>query len=188
MTVTKPTHETRRAIQRSSIPQGGGEDHALQPTFRLHHDRPIPATHSPSTPLVTVSSLDLLILEALNTAKATGASHVSAPTYKALPIHSIVDVTGRYVRVQDVYCNELCLLYEYFESGEKEEKNKGQRRVARLIRLLLGPCGRSGDRWGRGRRWGRRWARPGAGPGNWSPGLGRGHHSPLHCERLLRNT
>ena len=88
-----------------------------------------------------------------------------------------------------MYCNELCLLYECFESGGEEEKNKGQTRTARLIRILPGPCGRFGDRWvvgpgvGPGRGRGR--AGVGAGPGS-GPGLAKAAEatllglSPLH--------
>ena len=49
------------------------------------------------------------------------------------------------VRVQDVYCNKLCLLYEYFKSRGEEEKNKGQTHTTHLIRILLGPYSWSGD-------------------------------------------
>ena len=64
-----------------------------------------------------------------------------------------------------MYCNELCLLYEYFKSGGEEEKNKGQTRTVRLIRILLGPCGWSGDRWVLGAGPALPWARAGAGAG-----------------------
>ena len=70
-----------------------------------------------------------------------------------------------------MYCNELCLLYEYFKSGGEEEKNKGQTRTARLIRILLGPCGWSGDRWVLGAGPALPRARAGAGAG---PGVRRG--------------
>jgi len=44
-----------------------------------------------------------------------------------------------------MYCNKLYLLYKYFKSGREEEKNKGQTHTTRLIRILLGPYGWSGD-------------------------------------------
>ena len=85
------------------------------------------------------------------------------------------------IRVQDVYYNKLCLLYKCFESGGEEEKNKGQTRSTRLVRILPGPCSRFGDRWvvgpgvGPGRGRGR--AGVGAGPGS-EPGRGRGRAWP----------
>jgi len=70
-----------------------------------------------------------------------------------------------------VYCNELCLLYEYFKSGGEEEKNKGQTCTTRLIRILLGLYGWLGDWWvlgaGPALPQARAGARAGAGAGVW---------------------
>jgi len=75
------------------------------------------------------------------------------------------------IRVQDVYCNELYLLYEYFKSRGKEEKNKGQTHTAHLIRILLGLYSWSGDWWvlgaGPALPRARARARAGAGAGVW---------------------
>ena len=72
----------------------------------------------------------------------TGRAWLSSRQFYLIYCYCIVAI-----RAQDVFCNELFLLYESFESEKREKGGKCQAVATRLIRASLGPCGRSGDWW-----------------------------------------